>query len=243
MYCVSLVHPPELMFFFLMFKLFVLLRALWEGLRRTECNLLGSKIPVPSVKQRRILLIQQVKHVNTQSLFPFRVYPRAYFFPDSSNSQYVYVRERKDLDVDGRKIWVILARSSPETSCAEKSGVLRVKDYKQSVALESDGGCGTRGSTWGGDMMILYPIWVKVKHKHLQKVCECTPTLGNIWRAGWHRNQLTPNSIYKSGDLILPLPWVQLYTSLNLVEKIYEIWTSHSSTRHTVHPTHQARGL
>lgn len=140
----------QLMFFFLMFKLFVLLRALWEGLRRTECNLLGSKIPVPSVKQRRILLIQQVKHVNTQSLFPLRVYRRAYFFPDSSNSQYVYVRERKDLDVDGRKIWVILARSSPETSCAEKSGVLRVKDYKQSVALESDGGCGTRGSTWWG---------------------------------------------------------------------------------------------
>ncbi|XP_036946017.1 phosphatidylcholine transfer protein isoform X2 [Acanthopagrus latus] len=66
-----------------------------------------------------------------------------YPFP-LSNRDYVYVRERKDLDVDGRKIWVILARSSPETACAEKSGVLRVKDYKQSVALESDGGCGTR---------------------------------------------------------------------------------------------------
>ncbi|KAG7234136.1 hypothetical protein INR49_005736 [Caranx melampygus] len=58
--------------------------------------------------------------------------------------QYVYVRERRDLDVDGRKIWVILAKSSPETPCAEKNGVLRVKDYKQSVALESDGACGTR---------------------------------------------------------------------------------------------------
>ncbi|TMS15638.1 Phosphatidylcholine transfer protein [Larimichthys crocea] len=66
-----------------------------------------------------------------------------YPFP-MSNRDYVYVRERRDLDVDGRKIWVILARSSPETPCEEKSGVLRVKDYKQSVALESDGGCGTR---------------------------------------------------------------------------------------------------
>ncbi|XP_070837242.1 phosphatidylcholine transfer protein isoform X2 [Chaetodon trifascialis] len=58
--------------------------------------------------------------------------------------QYVYMRERRDLDVDGRKIWVILARSSPETACGEKSGVLRVKDYKQSVALESDGAGGSR---------------------------------------------------------------------------------------------------
>lgn len=59
----------------------------------------------------------------------------------------MYVRERRDLDVDGRKIWVILARSSLETACAEKSGVLRVKDYKQSVALESDGAGGTKGAT------------------------------------------------------------------------------------------------
>ncbi|CAJ1075557.1 phosphatidylcholine transfer protein [Xyrichtys novacula] len=67
------------------------------------------------------------------------VYP----FP-LSNRDYVYVRERRDLDMDGRKIWVILARSSPGTACAEKKGVLRVNDYKQSVALESNGSCGTR---------------------------------------------------------------------------------------------------
>ncbi|KAM4534657.1 phosphatidylcholine transfer protein [Fundulus diaphanus] len=66
-----------------------------------------------------------------------------YPFP-LSNRDYVYVRERRDLDVDGRKIWVILARSSPQTSCAEKKGVLRVNDYKQSVAMESDGANGTR---------------------------------------------------------------------------------------------------
>uniref|UniRef100_H3C8K5 Phosphatidylcholine transfer protein n=2 Tax=Tetraodon nigroviridis TaxID=99883 RepID=H3C8K5_TETNG len=66
-----------------------------------------------------------------------------YPFP-LSNRDYVYVRERRDLDVDGRKIWVILARSSPETPCPERSGVVRVRDYRQSVALESDGGQGTR---------------------------------------------------------------------------------------------------
>ncbi|XP_074511941.1 phosphatidylcholine transfer protein [Sebastes fasciatus] len=66
-----------------------------------------------------------------------------YPFP-LSNRDYVYMRERRDLEVDGRKIWVTLARSAPEIPCAEKSGTLRVKDYKQSVAMESDGGCGTK---------------------------------------------------------------------------------------------------
>ncbi|XP_042361781.1 phosphatidylcholine transfer protein [Plectropomus leopardus] len=61
-----------------------------------------------------------------------------------SHRDYVYIRERRDLDVDGRKIWVILARSAPQIQCAEKKGVIRVKDYKQSVAMESDGGCGTK---------------------------------------------------------------------------------------------------
>ncbi|CAN9505008.1 unnamed protein product [Ophioblennius macclurei] len=61
-----------------------------------------------------------------------------------SNRDYVYVRERRQLDVDGRKIWVVLARSSPETPCEERGGVLRVKDYKQSIAMEADGGGGTR---------------------------------------------------------------------------------------------------
>ncbi|KAM6913279.1 phosphatidylcholine transfer protein [Lycodopsis pacificus] len=61
-----------------------------------------------------------------------------------SNRDYVYVRERRDLDVDGRRISVILARSAADVACAEAGGVLRVKDYKQSVALESDGGGGTK---------------------------------------------------------------------------------------------------
>lgn len=57
----------------------------------------------------------------------------------------MYVRERRDMDVDGRKIWVILARSCSEAPCPEKSGVVRVRDYHQSLAMESDGGQGTRG--------------------------------------------------------------------------------------------------
>lgn len=66
-----------------------------------------------------------------------------YPFP-LSNRDYVYIRERRDLEVNGRKISVVLARSSPKTPCPEKSGVIRVNDYKQSVAMEGDGGSGTK---------------------------------------------------------------------------------------------------
>ncbi|XP_066515409.1 phosphatidylcholine transfer protein isoform X2 [Hoplias malabaricus] len=66
-----------------------------------------------------------------------------YPFP-LSNRDYVYVRERKDLEVNGRKICVVLAKSSAVSQCPEKAGVIRVNDYKQSVALESDGSNGTK---------------------------------------------------------------------------------------------------
>ncbi|MGH0153657.1 UNVERIFIED_CONTAM: hypothetical protein FKN15_025446 [Acipenser sinensis] len=58
--------------------------------------------------------------------------------------EYVYMRERRDLDVDGRKIWVILAKSASVTQCPEKSGAIRVCDYKQSLAIESDGRSGIK---------------------------------------------------------------------------------------------------
>ncbi|GAA6084759.1 phosphatidylcholine transfer protein, partial [Tachysurus ichikawai] len=66
-----------------------------------------------------------------------------YPFP-LSNRDYVYVRERRDLLVDGRKIWMVLARSSDVSHCPEKSGVIRVKDYKQTVVMESDGAQGIK---------------------------------------------------------------------------------------------------
>lgn len=65
-----------------------------------------------------------------------------YPFPLSSRD-YVYIRERQDLNIDGRKIWVILAKSISLPDFTEKPGIIRVTGYKQSVAIESDGknGC------------------------------------------------------------------------------------------------------
>ncbi|KAA0706204.1 Phosphatidylcholine transfer protein [Triplophysa tibetana] len=61
-----------------------------------------------------------------------------------SNRDYVYVRERRDLDIGGRRIWVVLAKTSSVSQCPEKRGVIRVKDYKQSLAIENDGSGNTK---------------------------------------------------------------------------------------------------
>ncbi|XP_028935846.2 phosphatidylcholine transfer protein [Ornithorhynchus anatinus] len=66
-----------------------------------------------------------------------------YPFP-MSNRDYVYVRERRDLDVNGQKVSVILAKSVSVPQCPEKSGIVRVKGYKQSLAIRGDGKKGCR---------------------------------------------------------------------------------------------------
>ncbi|XP_024613451.1 phosphatidylcholine transfer protein isoform X1 [Neophocaena asiaeorientalis asiaeorientalis] len=66
-----------------------------------------------------------------------------YPFP-MSNRDYVYVRQRRELDHEGQKIHVILAQSTSMPQFPEKSGVIRVKQYKQSLAIQSDGKRGSK---------------------------------------------------------------------------------------------------
>ncbi|KAM8992260.1 phosphatidylcholine transfer protein isoform 2-T2 [Ara ararauna] len=66
-----------------------------------------------------------------------------YPFP-LSNRDYVYIRECREMDVAGRKVWVVLARSVSVPQCPEKPGIIRVKNYKQSLAIESDGKTGSK---------------------------------------------------------------------------------------------------
>lgn len=42
---------------------------------------------------------------------------------------------------------VVLAESNLSTKTAEKSGVIRVKEYHQSLIIQSDGMLGTKGKT------------------------------------------------------------------------------------------------
>ncbi|XP_037666002.1 phosphatidylcholine transfer protein isoform X2 [Choloepus didactylus] len=66
-----------------------------------------------------------------------------YPFP-MSNRDYIYLRQRRELDVEGKTIYVILAQSTSVPQFAEKPGVIRVKWYKQSLAIESDGKKGSK---------------------------------------------------------------------------------------------------
>ena len=62
------------------------------------------------------------------------------------------MRQRRDLNFEGRKVHVILAQSTSKPQFPEKSGVIRVKQYKQSLAIQSDGERGSKGKkgTWVG---------------------------------------------------------------------------------------------
>ncbi|XP_026889978.1 phosphatidylcholine transfer protein isoform X2 [Herpailurus yagouaroundi] len=66
-----------------------------------------------------------------------------YPFP-MSNRDYIYIRQRQELDVEGRKIHVVLAQSTSVPQFAERPGVIRVNQYKQSLAIESDGKKGSK---------------------------------------------------------------------------------------------------
>lgn len=66
------------------------------------------------------------------------------------------MRQRRQLDFEGRKVHVILAQSISVPWFSEKSGMIRVKQYKQSLAIQSYGSWRSKGkyrayvgaSTW-----------------------------------------------------------------------------------------------
>lgn len=53
--------------------------------------------------------------------------------------------QRRELDFEGQKVHVILAQSTSDPQFPEKSGVIRVKQYKQSLVIQSDGKRGSKG--------------------------------------------------------------------------------------------------
>ncbi|KAH3699446.1 phosphatidylcholine transfer protein-like [Dreissena polymorpha] len=61
-----------------------------------------------------------------------------------SNRDYVYARTLRELDSNGQKVYVVLARSETVPSIPEVDGVIRVDDYVQSCALTTDGKVGSK---------------------------------------------------------------------------------------------------
>lgn len=61
-----------------------------------------------------------------------------------SNRDYVYARSLREMDYNGKRIWVVLARSQSVPTIPEVDGVIRVDDYVQSCALTTDGKVGSK---------------------------------------------------------------------------------------------------
>ncbi|XP_045425581.1 phosphatidylcholine transfer protein isoform X1 [Lemur catta] len=66
-----------------------------------------------------------------------------YPFP-MSKRDYVYIWQLQELDTASGKIYMVLAQSTSVPQLPEKRGVIRVKQYKQSLAIESDGNGGSK---------------------------------------------------------------------------------------------------
>ncbi|ETE69815.1 Phosphatidylcholine transfer protein, partial [Ophiophagus hannah] len=76
-------------------------------------------------------------------------------------TQYVFVRERQDMELDGQKIYVILAKSVNTVKFSEKPGIVRVKNFRQGVAFASDGKKGCKVfMTYFDDPGGKLPSWV-----------------------------------------------------------------------------------
>ncbi|XP_058025406.1 phosphatidylcholine transfer protein isoform X1 [Ahaetulla prasina] len=78
-----------------------------------------------------------------------------------ANRDYVFVRERQDMELDGQKIYVILAKSVNTVKFSEKPGIVRVKNFRQGVAFASDGKKGCKVfMTYFDDPGGKLPSWV-----------------------------------------------------------------------------------
>lgn len=62
-----------------------------------------------------------------------------------TGSKYTFVREMRELNVGGERVWVGLARSEQFSTVPKLKGVVRVEDYIQSLVITSDGNKGTKG--------------------------------------------------------------------------------------------------
>lgn len=61
--------------------------------------------------------------------------------------KYTFVRDMKVVQLDGAITPVVLARSEIFPSYPEQSGVIRVDDYCQECAMQSDGKQGAKGTS------------------------------------------------------------------------------------------------
>ncbi len=66
---------------------------------------------------------------------------------DCWSCQYIYTRALRELEINGIPTIIVLAKSNTLTKTPEKTGVIRVKEYHQSLIIQTDGNVGTKGKT------------------------------------------------------------------------------------------------
>ena len=66
-------------------------------------------------------------------------------FLNIHDGQYTFIREGRMMMVDGQETWVVICRSQKFSSCPEKDGIIRVEDFNQCCAMQSDGKTGSKG--------------------------------------------------------------------------------------------------
>ena len=64
----------------------------------------------------------------------------------NSTRQYVYTREMREMEINSIPSVVVLAERNSLSKIPEKSGVVRVKEFHQSLVIQSDGKVGTKGT-------------------------------------------------------------------------------------------------
>ncbi|XP_001368863.1 phosphatidylcholine transfer protein isoform X1 [Monodelphis domestica] len=107
-----------------------------------------------------------------------------YPFP-VSNRDYVYIRDGRDINLNGRMVRVILAKSFSTPEIPEKCGVIRVSDYRQSLVIESNGKEGCKVSMFyhdnpGGTIPSWLVNWIAKNGvpnflQDIQKACKNYP--------------------------------------------------------------------
>ncbi|KAK2168980.1 hypothetical protein LSH36_13g26052 [Paralvinella palmiformis] len=76
-------------------------------------------------------------------------------------SQYCYLTELREFDINNKHVWVILCRSEQFSCMPEKSGVIRVDDYEQSLALTYNKNGGTQAYMYYyDDPKGMIPTWL-----------------------------------------------------------------------------------
>ncbi|XP_003387507.1 PREDICTED: phosphatidylcholine transfer protein-like [Amphimedon queenslandica] len=61
-----------------------------------------------------------------------------------SDRDYTFIREGRMMMVDGQQTWVVICRSRKFSNCPEKDGIIRVDDFNQCCAMQSDGATGSK---------------------------------------------------------------------------------------------------